>query len=146
MGILQDAYAWVDRNVAGGFLPGGEPELGVPLAGAIERIAGQFAPGTQLPSGFRANGVPAVIPRAPLGPVGVPGLAPTRGRLQTLVARQMPDGTVIPVRTMPGQPVLMSSDFTAARRVCRVGSKIKKMFPSARASRKKYGTKCATKK
>lgn len=143
MGILQDAYAWVDRNVAGGFLPGGETALGVPGAGLVERVAGQFAPGPQLPSGTR---LPAVVPPAPLGPVGQPTLGGARGRLQTLVARQLPDGTVVPVRTMPGQPVLMSSDFTAARRVCRVGAKIKKMFPTASRSRKKYGTKCATKK
>lgn len=143
MGILSDAYAWVDRNIAGGFLPGGETALGVPGAGLIERAAGQLAPGPQLPSGFRA---PAVVPAAPLGPVGAPTLRAATGRLQTLVARQMPDGSIQPVRTMPGQPVLMSSDFTAARRVCRVGAKIKKMFPTARRTSKKYGTKCATKK
>lgn len=143
MGVLADAYAWVDRNIAGGFLPGGETALGVPGAGLVERVAGQFAPGPQLPSGTR---LPAVIPPAPLGPVGVPTVGCARGRLQTLVARQMPDGTVVPVRTMPGQPVLMSSDFTAARRVCRVGAKIKGMFPTARKSRKKYGTRGGAKK
>lgn len=143
MGFLSDAYTWIDANLAGGILPGGHeitapgatiggviptPFVGIqPAAPAPAPVAAQVP---QVPT-ITAAGLPVGVarPGALAAPLGLPpGLA--RGRLQTLVARMMPDGTVIPVRTYPGRPALMSSDITAAKRVRRIGKMVNKLFPS----------------
>ncbi len=154
MGLLADAYAWIDRNVAGGFLPGGETQLGVPGAGLVERVAGQFAPGTQLPSGFQApaptngaavpaagifgggaaalaaSGMPSIAPRAPAGP---------RGRTITATATVYPDGTIIPRRMVPGRSLVTSEDIKTVKRVKKVSRALARAFTKpAKKRRRRY--------
>lgn len=149
MSLLGDAYAWFDRNVAGGFLPGGETQLGLPGAGLVERVAGQFAPGEQLPSGFQrpaqvaavapggifgggaavqaASGMTVVAPRAAAAP---------RGRTITATATVLPDGTIIPRRMVPGRSLITTEDVRTIKRMKKVSRLLGRAFPKA-AKRKR---------
>jgi len=153
VGLLDDAYDWFDRNVTGGFLPGGETQLGVPLAGLVERVAGQFAPGTQLPSGFQpaaqppavvgqaggifgggaaltaANGMPVSFPRGPSAP---------RGKTVTATATVFADGSVLPGRMVPGRVIVTTEDLRTVRRVKKAKRLLDRAFPKPRKKRRSY--------
>lgn len=148
-------YDWIDANIAGGLLPGGHPlgEAGATIGGVIPTpfVGIQPAaptPTPQLPAVVSPAGVPAGLGGVlPAGGVAMPGMpAAPRGRLQTLVARVMPGGQVIPVRAFPGRPALMSSDITAAKRVKRVMKLAAKLFPTRRAKSVKYTYRTSRKK
>lgn len=153
MGLLEDAYKWIDRNIAGGLLPGGETSIGLPLAGAVERVAGQFAPGPQLPSGYR----PPAAPAAPVSPAGalfgtsavgmaangMPVVAPRpmampRGKTVTGVATIYPDGTVVPGKLVPGRPVVTTEDLRTVKRVKKAKRLLDRAFPKPKAKRRSY--------
>ncbi len=140
MGFLSDAYTWIDANIAGGVLPGGHEITapGATIGGVVPTPFYGIQPAAPAPAPvvpqvptLQPGGLPVPVPRpgALAAPLALPPGMP-RGRLQTLVARMMPDGTVIPVRTYPGRPALMSSDVTAAKRVRRIGKMVNKLFPS----------------
>lgn len=144
-------YDWIDANIAGGLLPGGHPisEPGATIGGVIPTpfVGVQPAaptPTPQVPT-IVAPGAGGIIPA---GGIAMPGaLGAPRGRLQTLVARVLPSGQVIPVRAFPGQPALMSSDMTAAKRVKRVMKAAAKLFPRRRAAKSiKYSYRSSRKK
>lgn len=104
--------------VVGGILPGGV------APGTTSFELGQqvgAAPGAGI-TGALAGAAPA---------------AGTRGRTMTAVATVLPSGQIVPRTVTPGGVALYSRDFTAAKRVKRVGSKINKLHPRPRRSKKK---------
>ncbi len=147
-------YDWIDANIAGGLLPGGHPlgEAGATIGGVIPTPFVGVQPAAPTPTPQVGAQVPAVIGAGlggilPAGGVAMPGVpAAPRGRLQTLVARVLPGGQVIPVRAFPGRPALMSSDITAAKRVKRVLKIAGRLFPTRRAKSVKYTYRTSRKK
>ena len=154
MGLLDDAFEWVDRNVFGGILPGGfTGGVGLPGAGLVERVAGQFAPGPQLPSGF----VPtpqAAVPIVPqvggglfAGPAAaqaaagmpvvaaMPAAAP-RGKLITATARVV-NGQIIPIRMVPGRSLVTTEDLRTVKRVRKTMRLLNRAFPKPPKKRRR---------
>ena len=152
MSWLGDAYRWVDANLAGGLLPGGQDvtQPGSTIAGVIPtpfvgiQPAAQPAP-AQIGSPALAEGglfSGGVVQQAAQGitqiarPVGAV-VGRGRGRTLTAVATVFPDGTVVPRKMMAGSPVAMSSDISAVKRLKTAKKRILKVVPSLRASKGK---------
>lgn len=155
MGLLSDAYTWIDRNLAGGILPGGfTGGIGLPLAGAVERVAGQFAPGPQLPQ--TPTGLP-LVPTAVAAPglfaggaafqaaAGMPVVAPRaaaapRGKIITATARIV-NGQIIPVKMVPGRALVTTEDLRTVKRVRKTLRLLDRAFPKPRKKRRTYAAR-----
>ena len=135
MSTLGDLYSWVDKNVAGGYLPGGAPTSAQATATATQRLAAQLAPQGAAGAAYPATvfGGGAALSAAAGMPVSA-GAATggARGRTVTAIATVLPNGQIIPRRMLPGSPVAMSSDLSAVRRLKRARTRINRMFPAAR--------------
>jgi len=139
MSWLGDAYQWVDANLAGGLLPGGHEvsDPGATIAGVVPTpfvgIQPAAAPAAA-PAGAGMFG--GAAGQAAMGlPVAASAAPRSRGKLVTAVARMNPDGSITPVKMLPGSPVAMSSDLAAVRRVKSAKKRIKKMLPDRRSNR-----------
>lgn len=154
MGLLADAYAWVDKNVAGGFLPGGA-EIGSGLpgvalgqsigAGAVSLLTGapqaaapagttivQTAAGpvaVAAPGGIFGGGGAAMQAAAGMPVVAPRGVTAPRGRTITATASVYPDGTIIPRRMVPGRSLVTTEDLRTIKRVKKVSRALARAFP-----------------
>ena len=152
MGALADAWRWADANLFGGLLPGGH-EVSAPgatIAGVIptpfvgvQPAAQPAANGAGVPALFggaaqsAAMGMPTSAPRGPYQP---------RGKTVTGVARVMPDGSVVPVRMMPGLCIVTTADLATVKRVKKAHKLLARAFPAPRKKRRKYCAPRTTKK
>jgi len=148
MSWLGDAYRWVDANLAGGLLPGGQDvsQPGSTIAGIIPtpfvgiQPAAPAAIGSPALAGGGLFGGGAVQQAAQGIAVSAPrpvaaNFGRGRGRTVTAVATVFADGTVVPRKMMPGSPVAMSSDISAVKRLKSAKKRILKVVPSLRASK-----------
>jgi hypothetical protein len=112
---LGEWYESADSMV-GGILPGGRDFF--TGASGDERALAERRAERDL-AGMGHN--PYAWGEGPAAPAGGGGCA--RGRYVTAVAKQMPDGTLVPVAKVDGKPVLYSTDMQACRRVERIAKK-----------------------
>ena len=148
MGLAADAWAWIDSNLAGGLLPGGVDvtEPGSTIAGVVPtpffglQPPAQAAAAAATPAAAMMAGAagPAALQAAMGMPVTARVNGAPRGRIVTAVARVMPNGTMIPVRMLPGRPLVTSADLATVKRVKKTARKLARAFPKPKARRRSY--------
>lgn len=145
MGILADAYKWIDANLAGGLLPGGHPvaEPGATIGGVIPTPFVGIQPAAT-PTAAAAPGAMQVFgggaaAQAALGfPVTAPRMMMPRGRSIIAEASLMPDGTIMPRRMLPGRVVVTSADLKTVKRMKRAQGALNRAFPTHKRRRRSY--------
>ncbi len=129
--------SWYEKADAflGGILPGGASPSTPFFSSAEEAAAGGIS-GYPAPRETQYPLAPMGQQALAMGGVSAVGPAAPRGRLVTMIARAMPDGTMVPVKAVPGGVSLFARDLSAVRRVKSVMRRLGRFFPRRAAIRR----------